>query len=127
MEIVLLLGRAVFGLYFVNAAIQNLINLERVAASAGARGVPKAKLCLVTTAPLMIASGLSILLGFYAWIGAILLIVFLIPASLLRHRFWSVSDPREAVGDQRHFEKNMALIGACLLIWYFGSGPYSLH
>ncbi len=127
MEIVLLLGRAIFGLYWVSAAVQNLVGLEKGAASVGAKGVPFPKLSLVATAPLMIASGISITVGFYAGIASIALIAFLVPASIFRHHFWDVPDPEEAIGERRNFEKNMALIGALLLILYFGSGPYSLH
>ncbi len=127
MEIVLLVGRAIFGLYWVSAAIQNLVGLEKGAASVGAKGVPYPKLSLVATAPLMIASGISITLGFYAGIASIALIAFLVPASVFSHHFWDVPDPEEAIGERRNFEKNMALIGALLLILYFGSGPYSLH
>ena len=127
MEIVLLVGRAIFGLYWVSAAIQNLIGLDKGAASAGAKGVPYPKLSLVATAPLLIVSGISITLGFYAGIASIALIAFLVPASVFRHHFWDVPDPAEAIGERRNFEKNMALIGALLLLLSLGSGPYSLH
>ncbi|MCI0771226.1 MAG: DoxX family protein [Chloroflexi bacterium] len=127
MEIVLLVGRAIFGLYWVSAAIQNLLGLEKGAANAGSHGVPFPRLSIIATAPILIAGGLSIAFGFYSEAGAILLIAFLIPASVLRHHFWDVADPQEAKVERRDFEKNMALIGACLLIAYFGPGPYSLH
>ncbi|MFQ5860139.1 MAG: DoxX family protein [Dehalococcoidia bacterium] len=127
MEAVLLIGRAVFGLVFIYAGVRNLVTLEKTAAGVGSKGLPQAKLATLGTSPLLIASGLSILLGFYAWVGAILLVVFLAFSSLLVHRFWAFSDPEKALNEQFHFEKNMALIGAALLIWYFGSGPYSLN
>ncbi len=127
MEIVLLVGRAIFGLYWVSAAVQNLIGLEKGAPAAGAKGVPHPKLSLVATAPLLIISGICIALGFYAGIASIALMAFLVPASIFRHHFWDVPDPEEALGERRNFEKNIALIGALLLILYFGSGPYSLH
>ncbi len=127
LEIVLLVGRAVFGLYWVSAAVQNLIGLEKGAASVGAKGVPYPKFSLVATAPVLIASGISITLGFYAGVASVALIAFLVPASIFRHHFWNVPDPEEAVGERRNFEKNVALIGALLLILYFGTGPYSLH
>ena len=127
MEIILLVGRAIFGLYWVSAAIQNLLGLEKAAPNAGSHGVPFPKFSFIATAPVMILSGLSITFGFYSWVGAVALIAFLIPASILRHHFWDVEDRQEALGERRDFEKNMALIGACLLIAFFGSGPYSLH
>ena len=127
MEIVLLVGRIIFGLYWVNAAILNLMGLEKGAANAGEHGVPFPKFSFIATAPVMIVSGLSIAFGFYSWVGAIALIAFLIPASVLRHHFWDVADPQQAGAERRDFEKNMALVGACFLIIYFGSGPFSLH
>lgn len=127
MEFVLLLGRAIFGLYWVYTAIQNLVGLENGAPDAEAHGVPNARLLLIATAPLLAVAGLSIAFGFYSWVGAVLLIAFLIPASILRHHFWDIPVPKDAIGEKRNFEKNMALIGACLLIAYFGSGPYSLN
>jgi uncharacterized membrane protein YphA (DoxX/SURF4 family) len=127
MEIVLLVGRVIFGLYWVNTAILNLMGLEKGAANAGEHGVPFPKFSFIATAPVMIVSGLSIAFGFYSWVGAIALIAFLIPASVLRHHFWDVADPQQAGAERRDFEKNMALVGACFLIIYFGSGPFSLH
>lgn len=127
MEIILLVGRVIFGLYWVNAAIQNLLGLEKGAENAGEHGVPYPRFSFIATAPVMVVSGLSIAFGFYSWVAAVALIGFLIPASVLRHHFWDVDDPGERGVERRDFEKNMALIGACILIAGLGSGPYSLH
>ena len=80
MEKVLMIGRVIFGLYWVSAAIQNLLGLEKGAANAGSHGVPFPKLSLMANAPVVVAGGLSIAFGFYSWVGAILLMAFLIPA-----------------------------------------------
>jgi uncharacterized membrane protein YphA (DoxX/SURF4 family) len=48
-----------------------------------------------------LAGGLSLLLGFRARWGALLLAAFLIPVTLIFHDFWPASNPgcRSAVGD----------------------------
>ena len=65
-------------------------------------------------------------MGFYAWVGAILLIIFLVPTTLIMHRFWDVEDPQMAMIEMVNFTKNWALVGAMLVLWYAGSGPFGL-
>jgi putative oxidoreductase len=55
-----------------------------------------------------------------------LLVVFLIPVSFAMHPFWTVQDPMMHAAQLAHFMKNVALLGAALLISQFGAGPMSL-
>ena len=71
-------------------------------------------------------AGLSVLLGFHARIGGLLLVVFLVPVTLAMHKFWGVADPAVAQLQMILFTKNLALIGGALLIAFFGAGPTSL-
>ena len=34
----------------------------------------------------------------------------------MMHNFWSVQDPQQKMGDQINFFKNMALLGAALML-----------
>jgi len=52
--------------------------------------------------------------------------VFLVPVTLVMHKFWGIADPQVAMMQKVNFMKNTSLIGACLLVMYYGSGPYSL-
>lgn len=52
--------------------------------------------------------------------------IFLIPVTFMMHRFWVVAEDNVALIQQAMFMKNLALLGAALLITYFGSGPMSL-
>jgi len=67
----------------------------------------------------------SVLLGYRAKIGAWLLVVFLVPVTLAIHNFWAVHDPMAAQIQQVMFMKNLSMLGAALLISYFGAGPLS--
>jgi putative oxidoreductase len=70
--------------------------------------------------------GLSIALGYKAKLGAWLLVLFLVPATVMMHNFWAVQDVALARMHQVMFMKNLSMLGAALLISYFGAGPLSL-
>jgi len=61
-----------------------------------------------------IAGGLSILLGYRAKLGAWLLVLFLVPVTLMLHKFWTVQDPMMAQIQMILFMKNVAMLGAAL-------------
>jgi putative oxidoreductase len=52
--------------------------------------------------------------------------LFLVPVTIVMHQFWGLSDPQMAAMQKANFLKNVALIGAALMIMYYGSGPVSL-
>ena len=117
-------GRALFAAIFISSAFGHFS--QPVIAMAAAQGVPLANLAVPLSGILSLAGGLSVLLGYRARAGALALIVFLVPVTLAMHPFWAVSDP---MMHQLHFVmflKNLALIGAALLIAFHGAGPLSL-
>jgi len=59
-------------------------------------------------------------------VGALLLVLFLVPVTFTMHNFWAVQDPMMALMQQAMFMKNLSMLGGALLIAYFGSGPASL-
>jgi uncharacterized membrane protein YphA (DoxX/SURF4 family) len=66
---------------------------------------------------LLIVGALMVLLGIWADLGALLLVVFLIPTALLMHAFWKETDPQAKQLEMIQFQKDMALAGAALLIF----------
>lgn len=77
-------------------------------------------LLLVGAIVFELVGGLSVLLGYKARWGALLLILFLIPATLLFHT--NFAERMQLL----QFLKNLGLIGGLLLVYYIGSGPVSL-
>ena len=69
--------------------------------------------------------GLLILVGFQARPAAIVLGIFVALTLFFAHAFWTMEGPARAA-NQAHFYKNLAVIGALLLVAIFGSGRYSL-
>ena len=56
------------------------------------------------------------LLGVYPVVGIVLLIIFLLGVSFQMHNFWKVADAQMKQIDMINFTKNMALVGALLMI-----------
>jgi len=89
-------------------------------------GVPAPGLLVPLSGVIAILGGLSITLGYKAKIGGWLIVLFLVPVTLALHNFWAVTDPMMRGIQIAMFMKNVSMLGAALLITYFGAGPLSL-
>jgi putative oxidoreductase len=121
---VVVLGRFFFALIFLLAAA-NHFNKQTIGYAAS-QGAPLASIAVPLSGVLAIAGGLSILLGYRAKLGAWLIVLFLIPVTLMMHKFWTVTDPMMAQIQMVMFMKNVSMLGGALLITQFGTGPFSL-
>lgn len=124
MKFIALAGRILFSLIFVMSAPGHFS--KQSIGYAASQGVPMADVAVPLSGVLALLGGLSVLFGFKARWGAWLLILFLVPVSLMMHRFWGLSDPQAAMMQKVNFIKNVSMTGGALLIAYFGSGPLSL-
>ena len=121
---VVVLGRFFFALIFLMAGANHFSG--QTIAFAASQGVPLASFAVPFSGVLAIAGGLSILLGYRAKLGAWLVVLFLIPVSLMMHKFWTVQDPMMAQIQMILFMKNVSMLGGALLVSQFGAGPFSL-
>lgn len=124
MNYVVLLGRIFFTAIFILASINHFT--QGTIAYAAKNGVPMPSLLVPLSGIMALIGGLSILVGYKARYGALLIILFLIPVTLTMHQFWGLSDPMLTSLQQAMFMKNLSMLGAALLITFFGSGPFSL-
>ena len=124
MKYITLLGRVLYSSIFVMSAPGHF-KAGEIAYAAGS-GVPMAKILVPLSGAIALLGGLSVLLGYKAKCGAWLLVVFLVPVTLMMHKFWGIPDPMAAQMQMAHFMKNVSMAGAALLITQFGSGPASL-
>ena len=121
---VVVLGRFLFALIFLMAGA-NHFNKQTIGYAAS-QGVPLAAIVVPLSGVVAIAGGLLILLGYRAKLGAWLIVLFLVPVSLMMHKFWTVTDPMMAQIQMILFMKNVSMLGGALLITQFGAGPFSL-
>ncbi|HXF67845.1 MAG TPA: DoxX family protein [Burkholderiales bacterium] len=120
-----LVGRILITAIFLRSAFGKVTGFSAVAGMMAKKGMPFAELLLVGAIVLEIAGGLMVLLGWKARWGALLLIVFLVPATLIFHDFWA-ADPAQYTNQFNHFMKNVSILGALVFVMGMGSGPLSL-
>jgi putative oxidoreductase len=111
----LLLGRAIFGGYFLYNGINHFLHREEMSGYAQAKGIPAADLAVQSTGVLMILGGLSLLTGYKPKLGAALIGTFLAGVTPSMHAFWKDESPQERQMDMIHFLKNIALAGGALI------------
>jgi putative oxidoreductase len=119
-----LVGRICFSAIFILGAPGHFT--ARYVGFAAQAGVPAAALLVPLSGVIALVGGLSIALGYRAKLGALLLVVFLIPVTVTMHGFWAVTDPMMGQTQQAMLMKNVSMLGGALLIAYFGAGPLSL-
>jgi putative oxidoreductase len=124
MRAIVPIGRVLFALIFIASIVGHFSSAE--ISEAAAHGVPLPTILVPLAGLIALVGGVSVLLGYRARFGALLLLVFLVPVTLIMHKFWGLPDPQMAMLQKINFMKNTSLIGTCLLLMYHGSGPYSL-
>ena len=111
-----LIGRLLFGGFFLYSGINHLKNRKAMGFYAGSKGVPQGEAAVVLSAVPLLAGGSSVLLGFKPKLGALALLGFLLGVSPVMHDFWRAGDPNQRQNDMVNFFKNMALAGGAIAL-----------
>ncbi|HKA40073.1 MAG TPA: DoxX family protein, partial [Burkholderiales bacterium] len=114
-----LTGRIFITAIFLISGYHKIIGFAAVSGLMAKVGMPMPDLLLVAAIVCEIAGGLMVLVGWHACWGALALIVFTIPATLVFHNFWAVG-PADFQNQFNHFMKNLAIIGGLLYIMAMG-------
>lgn len=117
MELVAFIGRVLFSLLFLGAAFGHFKDRAAMSEYAKAKNVPMADASVLGSGVLLVLGGLSVLLGVWADLGSLLLVLFLVPTAVLMHDFWKQTDPATKQVEQVMFMKNIALAGAALVLF----------
>ncbi len=124
-----LVGRTLLALIFIFAGFHKITGFEGTAGYMASHGLPMPQVLLVATIVIELIGGLMLLIGWQAKLAAAAIFLFLIPATVLFHAFWTVN-PADAMllqNQMNHFMKNLAIMGGMLYIVAYGSGPFSLQ
>jgi putative oxidoreductase len=124
MKVTTLVGRILYALLFI-AAAPGHFSSETIGYAA-AQGVPLASLAVPLSGILALLGGLSIAFGYKTKLGALALIAFLVPVTVMMHNFWAVTDPMMRQMHMVMFMKNLGLIGGALTFFVHGAGALSL-
>jgi putative oxidoreductase len=116
MQTILLIGRIVLGGFFIYSGVNHFIGFGMMTHYAKMKGVPFPAIAQGTSGLMLLLGGLSIASGIYPVVGIALLVAFLVPVSLMMHNFWKLRDPQARMADRVNFLKNVALLGALLML-----------
>jgi putative oxidoreductase len=114
MSYLAIVGRSLFAGIFLAAAPRHFTG--EAARHAAELGVPFARIAVPVSGVIAIAGALSVITGYRMWIGAALLIAFLVPVTAMMHAFWRIDDPIARHVQLAMFMKNVAMIGAALFM-----------
>jgi putative oxidoreductase len=116
MKVPFLLGRMVFGGFFLYNGINHFVQRKSLAQYAKTKKVPVADVAIPASGVALLIGGASILLGIKPKWGALAIASFLATVSPSIHDFWRAEDPNQRMNDMTNFAKNMALLGAALAL-----------
>ena len=111
-----LIGRILFGGFFLYSGINHLMQRKNMASYTATKGVPKPELAVTASAVPLIVGGTSMLLGLKPKWGALAILGFLAGVSPVMHDFWRNEDPNERMNNMTAFMKNLALAGGALAL-----------
>jgi putative oxidoreductase len=118
-DVIVLIGRILFSLVFATSAVAHFTQTAGMAGYAKAKGVPAAQAAVLGGGVLLAFGAVSILLGLWADLGALALVVFLVPTAVLMHSFWKETDPTAKQMETIQFSKDIALAGAAVMLFAF--------
>ena len=119
----MLVGRLIFALYFAEAGIRNVRGSRNIIANMRTQpqypGFMRSAPALFTHASnaCLVLGSVSVGLGAWGDLGSLLLIAFLVPVTLVTYSFWRVSDPVQKRTARMSFFRNLAHVGACLVLF----------
>ena len=121
MDVVLVLGRVLLGALPIVSGLTIHQSKDGVEAARAAGG-PAPELTVPLSGAALAAGGISIALGLWADLGALVLIFTLLPITFFMHAYWKY-DGMDRITQQVMFFKNFAMIGGFLIVfWAYNQG-----
>jgi uncharacterized membrane protein YphA (DoxX/SURF4 family) len=112
-----LTGRIFIATIFLASAFGKITNFQTTVEYMSAHGLPASVLLCLLAIAVEVLGGLSLVLGYHARSGAVWLLLFMVPTTLVFH-----ISPEQRI----QFLKNLAIMGGLLQIAAFGPGEISL-
>jgi putative oxidoreductase len=118
MDVVILIGRILFAFAFAGASVGHLTQTDAMAGYAQSKGVPAgiARVVVFGSGVMILACAISVVLGLWGDLGALLLVIFLASTAFIMHNFWAATDPQEKQLELTQFSKDLSLAGGALVL-----------
>jgi putative oxidoreductase len=120
-----LIGRWLLAWYFLSQGWALANDWNHTVLDMTVRGLPVAPLVLALALIVMFLGSLSLILGYQARYGAVLLFAFVVLTTVAMHDFWLMRGP-EQQAEYELFARNLAIAGGLLLLVGMGPGRFAL-
>ena len=122
-----LVARILFVPIFLASGLGHLRATDMLTGYAASKGIPSPRLAVLVSGVVIVVGGLSVLLGVYPDLGALLLAAYLVPTAFLMHAFWKEPDPMAQVNERTQFLKDLSMAGGAIVLlvlaWAGEFGP----
>jgi putative oxidoreductase len=118
MDVVFLIGRILLAIPFLLAVQIHLIKREQGVQYARMYNVPLAELGVPLTGVMAVLGAVSVVLGIWGDLGALLIAAFLLLITPFMHAFWRETEEMQKINQMVNFQKNFAMLGGALILFY---------
>jgi putative oxidoreductase len=125
-DVLILIGRIMLAWVFVGVAYGTMTYLAGSVAYFTSLKLTRPELWAWLALLLEILMAASLILGIGTRYGAILVVVFVLVATAIAHRYWEYPAGPQQIGQYNNFLKNIAIMGGALAIFVTGAGRFSL-
>lgn len=109
-------GRALLGSLFLVSGFLKMVSFAGYTAWIASAELPIPSLLLLLTILIEICGGLTLISGWNARWGALVLAVFLVPTTIIFHGFWR-ADPADSWNQLNHILKNLSILGGMIVVF----------
>jgi putative oxidoreductase len=119
--IIILIGRILFVIFpgWISGTQFHLRQPKGAEGYAQSVGFPLPKLASYPAGAWLVAASLSIALGIFPDIGALMMGVFVVLTAFYFHAFWKIDDQDQRSVQSSNFWRNVIMLGACLVMFGF--------
>jgi len=122
---ILLIGRILIALIFIMSGIHKITAFAGTAEQIAGKGLPLPQLLTVGAIVFELGGGLLLVFGLKCRVGALLLILFLIPTTVFFHNFWAF-EGKEMQKQMIGFMKNLSIMGGLAILLVHSPGGFAL-
>jgi putative oxidoreductase len=118
MDVVFLIGRILLAIPFLLSVQIHLIKREQGVQYARMYNVPLAEVGVPLTGVMAVLGAISVVLGLWGDLGALLIAAFLLLITPFMHAFWREEEEMQKINQMVNFQKNVAMLGGALVLFY---------
>ncbi|MDE1987163.1 MAG: DoxX family protein [Alphaproteobacteria bacterium] len=121
-----LVGRFVFGWFFLSQAMLYAGDWEGTIHLMSYRGIPGAAFILAVAILFLVMGSLSLIFGYHARYGALILFTITIISMVTLHDYWLIPDAASRAAEHQLFACHAAIAGGLLMLIGLGPGPFAV-